>query len=313
MKKIRDFEEKDRLTLPLLVKDVRNGTTNKGAAYVSVIVQDNSGTIDGKYWDIRPDQAALIVPGRIVSFTFEVLLYNKALQLRIVKVAEVDERQLDMSEYVVAASASETERKNMVRQYVASIANPVLRQLVEGMFEKVGQLYYEYPAASRIHHSYLGGLSEHSLAMARMADFVAAQYPDIDRDLLVAGALVHDMGKTAEMSGPVTTEYTLAGRLEGHISLANGWLSEVAEKLGLENKQETVLLHHMILSHHGHYEFGSPVLPMLMEAEALSMIDNLDAKMNALKQALDQTREGEWTSKMFSMENRQFYKPKKGD
>ena len=112
------------------------------------------------------------------------------------------------------------------------------------------------------------------------------------------------------MSGAVTTEYTLEGRLEGHISLANGWLNEVAAKLHLEDAEETVLLHHMILSHHGHYEYGSPVLPMLMEAEALSLIDNLDARMNTLKQAMDQVKPGNWTVKLFALENRQFYKPK---
>ncbi|MBR3365470.1 MAG: 3'-5' exonuclease, partial [Solobacterium sp.] len=116
--------------------------------------------------------------------------------------------------------------------------------------------------------------------------------------------------KTAEMSGVVTTEYTLAGRREGHISLANGWLSEVAAELGLEDTEEAILLHHMILSHHGHYEYGSPVLPMLMEAEALSMIDNLDARMNTLKAAMEGVKPGGWTQRLFSMDNRQFYKPK---
>ena len=146
--------------------------------------------------------------------------------------------------------------------------------------------------------------------MTEMAEDVCRHYPQLNRDLLISATLIHDVGKTAEMSGAVTTEYTLEGRLEGHISLANGWLNQVAEKLHLEDQQETVFLHHMILSHHGHYEFGSPVLPMLQEAEALSLIDNLDARMNTLKQALDATKPDAWTSKLFALENRQFYKPK---
>ena len=135
-------------------------------------------------------------------------------------------------------------------------------------------------------------------------------YPQLNRDLLIAGVLVHDVGKTAEMSGPVTTEYTLEGKLEGHISLANGWLSEVAEKTGLAETEEAILLHHMILSHHGHYEFGSPVLPMLQEAEVLYLIDNMDARLNTLNQALKETAPGTWTQKLFSLDNRQFYRPK---
>ena len=127
---------------------------------------------------------------------------------------------------------------------------------------------------------------------------------------MISAALIHDVGKTSEMSGAVTTEYTLEGKLEGHISLANGWLTEVAEKLNLQDTEESVLLHHMILSHHGHYEYGSPVLPMLAEAEALSMIDNLDARMNTLQTALEGIKPGTWTGRLFSLDNRQFYKPK---
>ncbi len=310
MKKIKDFEEKDRLSQPLMVKEVRNGTTNKGAPYLTIIFQDNSGTIDGKYWDVKPEQRDLVIPGHVLLVNFEVLLYNKNLQLRINKLTEIDESELDMNEFVIASNQSERVRREKTNTLVSLIQNPVLRQLTEAMLQLTGEKYYTYPAASRIHHGYLGGLSEHSLSMAEMCVAVCEHYPFLNRDLLVSAALVHDIGKTLEMSGPVTTEYTLAGRMEGHISIANGWLTKVAGELGLEENEETIMLHHMILSHHGHYEFGSPVLPMLIEAEVLSMIDNLDARVNAIKSALDITRPGEWTQKMFSIDNRQFYRPK---
>lgn len=173
----------------------------------------------------------------------------------------------------------------------------------------MGDKYYSYPLASKIHHNFLGGLSEHSLGMAKLCWMICKQYPQLNRDLLVAGALIHDVGKTVEMSGPVTTEYTLEGKLEGHISIANGMLTEVAESLGLEGTEEAILLHHMILSHHGHYEFGSPVLPLIQEAEVLSLVDNMDARLNTLKQALEPVKPGGYTSKLFALENRAFYKP----
>ncbi|HCK89145.1 MAG TPA: 3'-5' exonuclease [Erysipelotrichaceae bacterium] len=310
MKKISEFKEKDRLEMPLLVKEVKNGTTNKGAPYLSVIVQDSSGTIDGKFWDVKPEDQKVVKTGKIVMFHFDVLLYNQKLQLRITKAEPADEGAVDMSAFVIASEVSEERRKQQLESFIASIKSPVLQKLVRGMLAKAGEKFFTYPAASRIHHSFLGGLSEHSLSMAEMAENVCGHYPQLNRDLLIAGTLVHDLGKTLEMSGPVTTEYTLKGKLEGHISLANGWLSEVAEELGLEDCEETVLLHHMILSHHGHLEFGSPVVPMLQEAEVLCMIDNLDARMNTLKQALGAIEPGEWTSKLFALENRQFYKPK---
>lgn len=310
MKKIKDFKEGDRIRDVYLVKDVRNGTTVKGAAYLTVTLQDNSGMIEGKFWDVKDSDRDIIQTGKLVQFSFEVLLYNKNLQLRINRCEAVDPASVNMDDYVIASAFSEEERRKSVHDFVESIKNPVYKQLVNGMLDFVGDKYYTYPAASKIHHNWLGGLSEHSLSMTEMAEDVCRHYPQLNRDLLISATLIHDVGKTAEMSGAVTTEYTLEGRLEGHISLANGWLSQVAEKLHLEDQQETVFLHHMILSHHGHYEFGSPVLPMLQEAEALSLIDNLDARMNTLKQALDATKPDAWTSKLFALENRQFYKPK---
>ncbi|MCR4951543.1 MAG: HD domain-containing protein, partial [Solobacterium sp.] len=257
MKKIKDFAEKERLEIPLLVKECRNGTTNKGAPYLSLILQDSSGTIDGKFWDVKPEDTEKIAVGRLVVFSFEVLLYNQNLQLRINRVRECGPDEVSLEEYVISSAVSEQTRKNELDRLVSSIKNPVYHKIVAAMLEKIGQKYMTYPAASRIHHSYLGGLSEHSLSMARLCETVCEHYPQLDRDLLIAAALLHDTGKTAEMSGPVTTEYTLEGKLEGHISIANGWLSEVVEELGLGGCEEEILLHHMILSHHGHYEYGS--------------------------------------------------------
>ena len=272
MKKIRDFKEGDRIRDVYLVKEVKNGTTAKGSPYLTVVLQDNTGMMEGKFGDVKEDDS--------------------------------------MDDYVIVSQQSEEKRRSDVAGFISSIHNPVYHQLTQGMIDYVGDLYFTFPAASRIHHNYMGGLSEHSLSMTQMAEEVCRHYPQLNRDLLISATLIHDVGKTAEMSGAVTTEYTLEGRLEGHISLANGWLNEVAAKLHLEDKEETVLLHHMILSHHGHYEYGSPVLPMLIEAEALSLIDNLDARMKTLKQALDAVQPGNWTTKLFALENRQFYKPK---
>ncbi len=310
MTRIKELKEHDRLSMPLLIKDCVNGTTNKGAPYLSLVLADESGQIDGKFWDVKDEDVRTAVAGRVAEFSFDVLLYKNALQLRITKIEPLDQSAVDMSRFVTASARSETDRRQEVRDYIHKIKNPVLQTLVIGMIDKVKDKYFDYPAASKIHHNFMGGLSEHSLSMAEMCEAVCDHYPQLDRDLLIAGALVHDVGKTVEMSGPVTTEYTLEGKLEGHISIGNGILSEVAAEKHLEDREETALLHHMILSHHGHYEYGSPVLPSTQEAEVLATIDNLDARMNTLKQVLDGIRPGEWSSRQFAMENRQFYKPK---
>ncbi|NLH63968.1 MAG: HD domain-containing protein [Erysipelotrichaceae bacterium] len=310
MTKINEMKQGQRLTMPLLIKDIKNGTTSKGAPYLTLTLQDNTGVIDGKFWDIKDEDRQQVKVGQVVLLSFEVLDYNHNLQLRINHAEAMEQSQIAMDEYVIASGIPEAERKDELKRLVNSIRNEKERRLVLGMLKKVGEKYMTYPAASKIHHNWLGGLSEHSLSMAQMAEVICAHYPQLDHDLLITGALIHDVGKTAEMSGPVTTEYTLEGKLEGHISIANGWLSEVADEEGLADSEEAVLLHHMILSHHGHQEFGSPVVPMVQEAEVLFLIDNLDARMNILKQALAITDPGAFTQKIFALDNRMFYKPK---
>lgn len=310
MVKINEFEEHMKLQQPLLVKDVKNGTTSKGSPYLSLILQDNTGTIDGKYWDVKENEQALVQAGKILKFNFEVLLYKDKLQLRMNHVEEISEDEYNLEDFVISSDHSEVERRSLTQSLIDSIQNDVYRKLVIGMLSYVGDKFFTFPAASKIHHGWKGGLSDHSLSMATLADELCKHYPQLDRDLLVSAALIHDVGKTAELSGPVTTEYTLEGKLEGHISLANAWLSEVSEKLGVQEREETVLMHHMILSHHGKMEYGSPVAPMIIEAEALYLIDNMDARLTSLKMALDAIKQGTWTSRMFQFENRQFYKHK---
>ena len=310
MVKINEFEEHMKLQQPLLVKDVKNGTTSKGSPYLSLILQDNTGTIDGKYWDVKENEQALVQAGKILKFNFEVLLYKDKLQLRMNHVEEISEDEYNLEDFVISSDHSEVERRSLTQSLIDSIQNDVYRKLVIGMLSYVGDKFFTFPAASKIHHGWKGGLSDQSLSMATLADELCKHYPQLDRDLLVSAALIHDVGKTAELSGPVTTEYTLEGKLEGHISLANAWLNEVSEKLGVQEREETVLMHHMILSHHGKMEYGSPVAPMIIEAEALYLIDNMDARLTSLKMALDAIKPGTWTSRMFQFENRQFYKHK---
>ena len=308
MAKIKDFREKERYNINLLVKSVSKGVTQKGAPYLNLVLQDDTGTIDGKLWDASETDIANAKAGHVERLSFEVLDYNNALQLRVNRITDLDQELIDLSEYVMASPVEISELKARIRGYIDSIANPTLKALVLGMHERTGKKFYDYPAASKIHHNYLGGLAEHTLGMADLAEVIAGQYPVLSRDLLISGVLVHDLAKTVELGGLVTSEYTLEGKLTGHISTGHGWLMQTAEELGLEEKEETLLLRHMILSHHGRQEFGSPVLPAIPEAEALFLIDNIDAKMNTLKQALSTVKPGQWTQRLFALDNRQFYK-----
>ncbi len=145
--------------------------------------------------------------------------------------------------------------------------------------------------------------------MAKLAKLVCSHYSDLDKDILLTGALIHDIGKIKELSGPVAPKYTLEGKLIGHISIAHAYISKKCEELKME-EEKRILIEHMVLSHHGKYEFGSPVLPLTKEALVLNMIDDMDAKLNTLNKELDQTKPGEFTQKIFPLDDRYFYKPK---
>lgn len=309
-KYISDFQEKESLELPLLIKSITKGITQKGAPYASVILQDKTGTIDGKIWDIKPEQEAAITIGQVEKISCEILKYNNSLQLRIHKIEPMNQNEIDLSEYVIASKVSKDELKEAITSTIASIQNKNYQALINGLYEMAGEAFYEYPAASKNHHSFLGGLATHVVGMVKLANALCELYPQLNRDLLVSGVLAHDLGKMIELSGPITTEYTLEGKLTGHISILHGRLMQIADELNIGESEEAILLRHCVLSHHGQLEYGSPVVPLVQEAEVLSFIDNLDARLNTLESALESITPGEFTQRIFAMENRAFYKPK---
>lgn len=170
-------------------------------------------------------------------------------------------------------------------------------------------IFFDYPAAVRHHHEFVSGLSFHVVSMLRLAKSIADLYPTVNRDLLYAGVILHDLGKVIELSGPISTTYTLEGNLIGHISIVVEEVSKMADELGIEG-EEVVILKHVLLSHHGKGEWGSPKPPLVREAEILHQIDLMDATMNMMDKALRHTKPGEFTERVFGLDNRSFYNPK---
>lgn len=308
---IKELKEKDSLKLNLMVKNVTQGVTNRGAGYLNITFQDKSGTIEAKYWDVKKEQEELVKLGKIIEADFDVINYKDNLQLRVKCVKETDQSEINLEDFIIASSIPVEELKNTIRTAIQGIQNPVYRKIITMVFKQVGEEFFEYPAAAKIHHSFLGGLATHVSGMVQTGEAICKLYPQLDHDLLISGILIHDIGKITELSGPVTTEYTLEGKLIGHISIMHAKLTETINQLGYGDMEEALLLRHMVLAHHGHYEYGSPVLPMTQEAEVLYLIDNLDARLNTLAQALEDTKPGEFTQKLFALENRSFYRPKK--
>ncbi len=308
--KIKELTDGQSLTFYGLVTNLVKGVTSNGAPYLSVTLSDNSGSIEGKVWDVKEDQVKIVETGRIYEVRCEVLKYRNALQLRIHSLASVDQQSFDLAEFVTSSWIPKEVLKEKIKDAIYSVQNEVYRKILVRFFTEYQSEFFDYPAASKNHHNFVGGLATHVVGMLDIANDLCRLYPQLNRDLLISGVLLHDIGKIKELSGPIATEYTLQGKLIGHISLMNAKIAEAAKELGFEDSEEEILLRHMVLSHHGKMEFGSPVLPLLMEAEVLSLIDNLDARIIALTGALENTEEGSFTSRLFPLENRAFYKPK---
>lgn len=307
---ISSFVEGEKIQTSLLITQMNRGITNSGAPYLSFVLQDQSGSIDAKLWDAKDDLLNGVEAGKVVLVSAEVLKYRNALQLRIYNLTKLEDNQFDPSDYVMATDLSLEFMQKRIHETLLSMQDVVYRDVCTSIIEDLQEKLYSYPAAAKNHHDFVGGLATHMISMLDLGEAFCTLYPMLNRDLLLAGILLHDLGKIDELSGPILTEYTVEGKLVGHISIMQSKVAEKAKALGYQDSEQVTLMRHMILSHHGEYEFGSPVLPMVMEAEMLTFIDNVDARMNMFAKALESVKPGEWTPRIFPLENRSFYKPK---
>lgn len=307
---ISSFVEGEKIQTSLLITQMNRGITNSGAPYLSFVLQDQSGSIDAKLWDAKDELLSGVEAGKVVLVSAEVLKYRNALQLRIYNLAKLEDNQFDPSDYVMATDLSLEFMQKRIHETLLSMQDIVYRDVCTSIIEDLQEKLYSYPAAAKNHHDFVGGLATHMISMLDLGEAFCTLYPMLNRDLLLAGILLHDLGKIDELSGPILTEYTVEGKLVGHISIMQSKVAEKAKALGYQDSEQVTLMRHMILSHHGEYEFGSPVLPMVMEAEMLTFIDNVDARMNMFAKALESVKPGEWTPRIFPLENRSFYKPK---
>lgn len=308
--KIKDFENGMRMTIPLLVSQVNKGVTQNGAPYLSLTLQDNSAEIEGRYWDVSPEQEALIQVGKIYEFKLDVLTYRNNLQVRVHEASLEDQKNYAFNEFVKASDYNVEELKKSIEGYLNAIENDIMRHLVEDALNYYGDLFYHYPAATRNHHDFVSGLATHVFGMLQLAEAICDIYPIYNRDLLYAAIILHDMGKIEEYDGPILSQYTEQGRLVGHISIMHGRLMQFAEARAYEDSEEYLLLRHLILSHHGKMEYGSPVVPMVKEAEILNFIDNIDARTDMFKKYYEELDEGEFSGRLFPLDGRRFYKAK---
>jgi len=309
MKKLLEFDVGETIDLFLFIKRARRSIASSGKPYLILSLQDPSGEMDAYLWDVTPATEATFVADAVVRVAGEIQSYKgkKQLKIRSIRLTESYET-IKKEDLLPQAPVTKEVLMDTINKCVLEMENSDLQRITRQLLRKHQEAFYEFPAASRNHHSFVSGLAYHVVSMLELAKAITPIYPMLNKDLLYAGVILHDMGKVIELSGVAATTYTLEGNLLGHIQIMTMEVNKAASELDIDS-EDVVLLQHMILSHHGKEEWGSPKRPLLREAEVLHMIDTLDAKMNMLDQVLEHTKPGEFSEKIYSMEGRMFYKP----
>lgn len=290
MKYINELREGERVKGVYLCKHKQSAMTKNGKQYENVILQDKTGTIDAKIWNPNSPGICDFDVMDYIDVVGDVTSFAGALQISIQQTRVAREGEYYPSDYLPVSKNSTDTMYDELVGYIRAIQNPYLKKLLQCFFVEDGEFiksFKNHSAAKTVHHGFVGGLLEHTLSVVRLCDFYAKSYPVINRDLLLTAAMCHDIGKTKEISAFPTNDYTDEGQLLGHIMIGAEMIHDVAKTIedfpvNVENE-----LKHCILAHHGELEFGSPKKPALVEACALNLADNTDARMETLTEIFE--------------------------
>ena len=297
MKYVKDYSDGDRVFDIYLCKHKTSAVTKNGKPYETVILQDKTGTIDAKIWDPNSAGIADFDTLDYIEVYGEITSFQGALQVNVKRIRKCQEGEFNPADYLPVSKFDIEEMFSELLQYIAGVENPYLKQLLEEFFvkdEKFRKIFKQSSAAKTVHHGFVGGLLQHTLSVTRLCEYYCKAYPLLKKDLLIAAAICHDIGKTKEISLFPENDYTDDGQFLGHIVIG---VEMVGEKIRQIPGFPAVLaneLKHCILAHHGEYEFGSPKKPAIMEAVALNFADNTDAKLQTFTEIMENTTETGW-------------------
>ena len=289
MKHIADFKEDDKISEHYLCKQKQSLKSRSGKTYLSLRLQDKTGTIEGKVWELNHD-IQNFESGDVIKIDAIVLTYQNELQLKINKIRKSAEGEYAPMDYIPCTHKDIDQLYAQTVEIIKSVTNCYILQLLENIFindEDILGRFKNHSAAKNFHHSYMGGLIEHTLSVTQICLFLSSHYPMVNRDVLLAGAMLHDIGKVYELSSFPENDYTDDGQLMGHIVIGSDMVSKQARLIhGFPHALESAIKH-CILAHHGEYEYGSPIRPKTLEAYILHCADNMDAKVKAFEEALE--------------------------
>jgi len=296
MKYIKDLTEGSRIQGVYFCKSKISTETKTGKPYDSLVLQDKTGLLDTKIWDPNSLGIAEFEAGEFIDVVGDVIIFNNAKQARLTRARRAEENEYDPSDYMPSSRKNIEEMYAQVLQLVDSIENTYYKELMELFFKdkEFADAFKKASAAKTVHHGFIGGLLEHSLNVAQLCDFSCKQYPVMKRDLLISAALLHDIGKLRELSAFPQNDYTDEGQLLGHVVMGAMMVDEKVKEIPNFPGKLKSDLEHCILAHHGSLEFGSPKKPALIEALALSMADNMDAKIETFAEAIENADSDGW-------------------
>ena len=296
-----------------LLKSAYAKTNKNGKPFLSAVLEDAGGSMDAKLWEYDNSTVSEQDAGRIVYVTGTVTEFMGALQLRINALRlRRPEEAVDLTALTPSAPIDADAVLGRVWQLVESIEDDDYRAIATMMLQRREQDFRSIPAAKSVHHGFVGGLLMHTANMLEQADFLSQLYGStINRSLLLAGTLLHDFGKMKEFSFSelgLVTEYSTEGQLLGHLVIGAEWVAAAARKLGIP-EEKSLLLRHLILSHHGEPEFGAAVVPVCMESELLHLIDKIDSRVEIYRKAFEEVPVGAFSSRIFALEHRVYHHP----
>ena len=282
---VSEIKDRDPVNAVFLVKDKILAMAKNGKPYMNLRLMDKSGDIEAKVWDNTELLDKQFDKNDFVTVRGKASVYMNKMQVVIAEIVKVPEEQVVLADFLPESPRDAAEMRQELIDTVAALGNPHLKGLMEAFLadEPFMRLYSQAPAAKGMHHVYLGGLLEHSLSLVKLTKVIVPLYGGINEDLLTVGALLHDVGKIYEMSFERAFDYTDAGKLLGHITIGVELVDEKIRQVEGFPRELALLLKHMLLSHHGQYEYGSPKRPKTIEATILNYLDDLDSKINGIR------------------------------
>lgn len=299
-----------------LIKSVDIKTSSKGDKYLDLTLTDSSGEINAKIWNYSEAAYGAYTADEIVKVRGTVSVYAGNDQLRIERIRKAtDADNIDASKFVPTAEYDATAMYSELLGIANAFSDENLKKLVTYILEENRLQLLYWPAAFKLHHAIRGGLLMHTLSIVRLCESVCKIYSFVDRELLIAGAILHDIAKLSEFevtSTGIVSGYSVRGNLIGHLAEGAMTVRKAAEKLNIP-PETSMLLEHMILSHHGEPEFGAAVRPMFIEAELLSELDLMDARVYEMREAVEAAKDSEFTGKLWALDNRKLYNHSRTD